>query len=91
MSNPQSQETARVEFRMPLRLKQEVEEAAALLGATFTSFATEVLVERSRQVKREHAMTVLADGERDALMELLASPPEPNEALTRLMSAKVNL
>ena len=67
----QNHETARVEFRMPTNLKQEVEEAVALLGSTFTSFATEVLVERSRQVKRDHAMTLLCDEERDAFRNRL--------------------
>jgi uncharacterized protein (DUF1778 family) len=86
-----AQNTARVEFRMPALLKKEIEEAAALVGATFTSFATEVLVERSRQVKRDHKMTVLEDKERDAFIQLIASPAAPSEALVKLMQAKVDL
>lgn len=85
------QESARVEFRMPLSLKKEVEDAVALLGATFTSFATEVLVERARQVKRDHSMTVLCDEERDAFLRMIENPPTPDEALVKLMRAKVNL
>jgi uncharacterized protein (DUF1778 family) len=91
MPKSQVRQTARVEFRMPPQLKKEIEEAAALLGATFTSFATEVLVERSRQVKRDHAMTVLCDQERDAFLRMIANPPEPTDALVKLMHAKVKL
>ena len=59
MAHARSLETARVEFRMAADLKTEVEEAAALVGATFTSFATETLLQRAREVKRQHGLTVL--------------------------------
>ena len=91
MAKTHAQETARVEFRMTPKLKQEVEEAAALLGATVTSFATEALIERARKVKREHSLTVMGDQERDAFLELISHPPEPSAALVKLMHAKVNL
>ena len=91
MPKTNTQETARIEFRMAPSLKKEVEEAAALLGTTFTSLATEVLVERSRQVKREHPMTVLCDQERDAFLRLISNPPEPTDALVKLMHAKLKL
>lgn len=83
--------SARVEFRMSSSLKKEVEEAAALLGTTFTSFATEVLVERSRQVKREHNITMMGDQEREAFLQLISEPSEPNEALKKLMHIKADL
>lgn len=86
-----AQDTARVEFRMPALLKKEIEEAAALVGATFTSFATEVLVERSRQVKRDHNVTVMGDQERDAFLQMISNPTEPSEALTKLMQTRVEL
>ncbi len=72
-------------------LKREVEEAAALLGTTFTSFATESLVSRARQVKREHSLTVLNDDEREAFLGLLATPPAPSESLVRLMKVRVTI
>jgi len=91
MANTRSLETARVEFRMSADLKSEVEEAAALLGATFTSFATEILIERARQVKRDYSLTILNDTERDAFLEMLANPPSPSESLVKLMNTEVNL
>ncbi len=91
MSKIQAKETARVEFRMEPLLKQEVEEAAALLGATFTAFAIEALVARSRQVKRAHNVSLMDDKERDAFMALISQPPEPTDALTKLMHTTVTL
>jgi len=80
--------TARVEFRMPPELKQEVEEAAALLGASFTAFATQVLVERAREIKRDHSLTILGDDARDSFIELMSNPPAPSEALRKTLSVK---
>lgn len=91
MHKTQVQETARVEFRIAPHLKKEVEEAAALVGASFTSFATEVLVERSRQIRQAHGMTLLRDQERDAFMALLSQAPEPTEALVDLMHVEARL
>ena len=84
-------ESSRVEFRMASDLKQEVEEAAALMGATFTSFATDALLERARQVKRDHSLTVMGDEERDAFLQMLSGSPQVSEGLIKLMKAKVNL
>ncbi len=91
MANVRSLDTARVEFRMPADLKVEVEEAAALVGASFTSFATESLVARARQIKREYGLTVMGDRERDAFLEMLAKPPTPSESLIKLMNTQVTL
>ena len=91
MANTRSMETARVEFRMAADLKSEVEEAAALLGATFTSFATEILVARARQVKLEYGLTVMNDRERDAFLAMLEKPAVPSDSLVKLMSSQVTL
>jgi uncharacterized protein (DUF1778 family) len=76
---------------MAADLKGEIEEAASLVGATFTSLATETLIERARQIKRQYGLTVMNDSERDAFLEMLAQPPQPPESLVRLMSTQVML
>jgi uncharacterized protein (DUF1778 family) len=65
--------------------KSEVEEAAALIGVSLTAFATETLLERARRVKREHALTILGNEDRDVFIEMLTRPPKPSEALVDLM------
>jgi uncharacterized protein (DUF1778 family) len=83
-----SASSVRVEFRIPANLKAEVEEAAALAGVTFASFATEALVERVRQIKRDLTLTVLDNEERDAFPQMLAEPPKPSPALIKLMKTQ---
>lgn len=78
----------RVEFRMPPDLKREVEEAAALVGSTFTAFATQALVERAREVKHQYGFTVLSDEARDAFVELMVEPPQPSEALKKTLNTR---
>ena len=84
-------EPARVEFRMSPKLKMEVEEAADLLGTTFTAFATQALLERAREVKREYVRTRLNDAERDVFLKMLEKPPKPNAAFKKLMRTRVIL
>jgi uncharacterized protein (DUF1778 family) len=76
----------RVEFRMSKELKREVEEAAALLGSSFTAFATQALVERAREVKHQYGLTVLCDEARDSFVEMMTNPPAPSEALKRTLN-----
>jgi len=73
---------------MPQELKEEVEEAVALLGSTFTAFATQVLVERARQVKHSHGLTILGDEARDSFVEMMANPPDPSEALKKTLGVR---
>ena len=76
---------------MPETLKAEVEQAAALMGISLTAFFSMAAVERAREVKAQHTVTLLNDRERDALLALMATPPAPNPALDRLMRTEVNL
>lgn len=80
--------TSRVEFRLAPELKLEIEEAAALLGSSFTAFATSVLVERAREIKREHQLSVLSGEAGRSFVELMADPPEPSEALVKTLNTR---
>ncbi len=78
----------RVEFRMSKELKLEVEEAAAMLGSTFTAFATQALVERARQVKQQYNLTLISGEARDSFVELMTNPPSPSDALKRTVNTR---
>ena len=82
---------ARVDFRMPESLKNEVETAAAMQGVSLTAFFAEAAVERARVVKANYAATVLNDAERDAFIAVMTAPPEENPALACLMATEVTL
>lgn len=73
---------------MDPRLKQEVEEAAALLGTTFTAFATQVLVERAREVRLLHSVTSLAGEAANDFAKMIIDAPEPSEALKSTLSKR---
>ena len=56
---------ARLNFRLPIALKQTIEEAAALTGQTVSDFAISVLVRSARTLIQEHDNTVLSNRDRD--------------------------
>ncbi len=77
---------------MDPHLKKEVEEAAALLGTTFTAFATQALVERAREVRLTHSVTTLAGDAASEFARLVIDPPEPSESLrTTLATRKIEV
>ena len=81
----------RLDIRLSKEAKRQVEEAAVIQGMTVTAFVLSTALEAARKVKREHQVTVLNDEERDAFIEMMTSPPEPSEALIRLMGTEVVL
>ncbi len=80
-------QSSRMDLRLESSLKREIEDAAALLGVSLTAFATEALLSKAREVKRESSTTLLDDAERDAFLRLISEPPAPSEALKALMRA----
>lgn len=74
---------ARLSIRIPEEQKDLIERAASYCGLNTTDFTIATLVDRARDVVREHELTSLSDRDRDAFLALLDSPPAPNEALRR--------
>jgi uncharacterized protein (DUF1778 family) len=82
-SFPQS--SARIEFRLPAKLKKEIERAAAVENRSLTDFATAVLSEAAREILAEqsrHEHIRLSSRDRDRFLAMLDTPPVPNAALT---------
>jgi uncharacterized protein (DUF1778 family) len=81
-SFPQS--NARIEFRLPAKLKKEIERAAAVENRSLTDFATSVLSEAAREILAEesrHEHIRLSSRDRDRFLAMLDTPPAPNAAL----------
>lgn len=75
---------ARIEFRLPAKLKKEIERAAAVENRSLTDFATAVLSEAAREVLAEqsrHEHVRLSSRDRDKFLAMLDAPPAPNAAL----------
>jgi uncharacterized protein (DUF1778 family) len=81
-------DSARVEFRIKAPLKREIEEAAELLGISFTAFATEALVERARRVKNDYHVTVLRGEEAKAFVEVMTRPRQMSEKLRKTLNTR---
>jgi len=74
---------ARLNFRLPLELKQTIEQAAALTGQTVSDFAISTLVGSARNVIEAHDRTELSRRDRDRFITLLDdTDAKPHKRLT---------
>jgi uncharacterized protein (DUF1778 family) len=79
---PARKADARVNVRLPLELKQTIEEAAAALGQSVNEFAVSTIVREARQVLQEARATPLSNRDRDRFLAALnAMDARPNAAL----------
>ena len=76
---------SRIEIRVDSKQKTLLEQAAALTGASLSSFMLSTCIEDAMRLLDEHHTTTLSNEAFDQLLDLLAHPPEPNEALIRLL------
>ncbi len=78
--------TTRMEQRTKPHVKEQIQQAAALLGVDETSFVTGAALERAQATIAEHERTVLSADDRDAILAALDAPPEPTDALRQAMA-----
>lgn len=74
-------QAARLNFRLPNEIKEQVENAALLSGVTVTDFAITALAGAAEEVLEKHQKRVLSTRDRDIFLKMLENPPEPNRAL----------
>lgn len=76
-------ETTKITIRQPAAIKRKVEQAAARRGMTVTSFINAILERAAdRTLARVHQRE-LTERDQLALLELLANPKGPNDALRK--------
>ena len=78
---------ARLEFRVPERQKELIEDAANLQGVSVSDFLASVAHREALKVIQESASFQLSREESVRFVEALLSPPAPNAALQKLMQA----
>src|SRR5580765_245799 len=81
---------ARVDVRLPTRLKDLIREAAELSGQTITDFVISTLSSNAQRIVHEERLTVLSDRDRDIFLKLLVSDAKPNEALRKAARTYAN-
>ncbi len=79
----QTNENARLNFRLPSKIKERIESAALVSGVTVTDFAITALANTAQEVLEKHQTTVLSDRDRDIFIAMLEDDSEPNEALKK--------
>ena len=77
------QAVSRLNFRLPIELKEKIERAAVVSGVTVTDFAISALVNSADNVLEKHQNRILSDRDRDIFLAMIENPPEPNEALKK--------
>jgi uncharacterized protein (DUF1778 family) len=85
MATAQSPESVRINLRASPEAKAMIERAAALMGTTVSAFMLQNAYEAAQRLIAEWDVITLSDRDRDAFLAALENPPEPNEALKRLM------
>lgn len=74
----------RIEFRVPDEAKKTIEDAAKLSNISLSSYILTVVLKQAKLDLAQNEMITLNNEDRDALMEALNNPPEPNDALKGL-------
>ena len=80
-----SEKSARLEARLSHKLKETLQRAADLSGRSLTEFVLNASQDHANKVIREHEVITLTAKESKRFIDVLLSPPEPNEALKKAM------
>jgi uncharacterized protein (DUF1778 family) len=78
-------ESARINLRTSPEVKDLIERAASMMGATVSSFMLQNSTDMARRVLAQQDVITLSDRDRDAFLKALDNPPEPTQALIDLM------
>ena len=71
-------------FKEADEAKKTIEDAAKLSNISVSSYILSTVLKQARLDLEKNEIITLNNKERDALMNALANPPEPNEALKEL-------
>ena len=85
MPTPSNPGSTRINLRTSPEAKAMIERAAALMGTSVSAFMLQNAYEAAQRLVAEREVISLSDRDRDAFLAALENPPEPNEALKRLM------
>lgn len=84
---PGKTHTGRIDFRLPAEVREKIELAAFHAGMSLSDFAASTLLERAESVLEKRRVTTLNEAQWERFTQILLHPPEPTDALVRLMRA----
>jgi uncharacterized protein (DUF1778 family) len=73
----------RLDVRTSAKEKEQFEIAAAFLGVNLSAFMRMSAIEKSTEVLKQHDTLFLSNKARDAFLEALQNPPQPNKELKK--------
>jgi uncharacterized protein (DUF1778 family) len=79
----QTRKNRRIAVRLTDELVAQLERAVALSGRSQTEFITEAIADKAREIVREQHYLELSERDMKALLDAIANPPAPNEAMLR--------
>lgn len=71
----------RVTARVPVSVKEKLQKAADLTGATLNQFVVAAAVKEAMEVIKQQQVIDLSSLEGKKILSLIENPPEPNEQL----------
>jgi uncharacterized protein (DUF1778 family) len=83
-----SSESARINLRTSPEAKALIERAAAIMGSTVSSFMLQNAYEAARRIVADKDTLMLSQQAFEAFVATCENPPEPTEALRKLMALR---
>ena len=81
-------ESARINLRTSPEAKALIERAAAIMGSTVSSFMLQNAYEAARRIVSEKDTVMLSQEAFEAFIAICENPPEPTDALRKLMALR---
>ncbi len=81
-------DSARINLRTSPQAKALIERAAALTGATVSSFISQTMFEASARIVNQAEQITLSQEAFEAFVSACDNPPEPTPALIKLMAQR---
>ncbi len=82
-----STKSSRIEIRTNPETKLIIEKAAAINGETISSYILSLSLSSAKKDIEQGETLILGNKDRDKFFSLVIDPPEPNEALKKLMKS----
>ena len=81
MATAPPEDKTRVTMRVPTELRQTLEEAARLQGATLNAFVVQAAFEEAQRILERESVIRLSRESAETVFSLMENPPKPNEKL----------
>ncbi len=79
---------ARMDFRLPAKVKELIEQAAAMSGQSVSDFATATLTREAEQIIEKHRIIRMAQEDYDRFSAFVDAPAKPIPAVSEALKER---